>query len=91
MKPSAPRNSSTPVPRNIDAAALEELLATRVTQEPAVVLDEFAPDCVTQLLTTRETAEILDVKPGKLENWRSTKRYPRLRFVKIVEERSLQT
>ena len=58
-------------------------MATRVTQEPAVVLDEFAPDCVTQLLTTRETAEILDVKPGKLENWRSTKRYPRLRFVKI--------
>jgi len=58
-------------------------LATRVTQEPAVVLDEFAPARVKQLLTTRETAEILDVKPGTLENWRSTKRYPRLRFVKV--------
>jgi len=48
-----------------------------------VVLQEFAPARVKQLLTTRETAEILDVKAGTLENWRSTKRYPSLRFVKI--------
>jgi excisionase family DNA binding protein len=34
------------------------------------------------LLTTAEAAKLLDVTPGTLEVWRSTKRYP-LPYVKI--------
>lgn len=35
------------------------------------------------LLSEKQAAQILCVKPGTLSVWRSTKRYPDLRFAKI--------
>ena len=37
---------------------------------------------VNQLRTESEAAQILDLKPGTLQVWRSTKRYP-LAYVKV--------
>jgi excisionase family DNA binding protein len=41
------------------------------------------PDTIRdEMLTTQQAADLLGVKPGTLEVWRATKRYP-LPFVKV--------
>ena len=37
----------------------------------------------TELLTPKAVAALLSVKPQTLEVWRSTKRYPDLKYVKL--------